>query len=152
MQSFARSTICTKCFLKFCQLLAYFIVIPDGKKLFRKKSVFDNHSSKNISLFFSSTPSTSASTSPRALRETSNSQATNRPSNCRITRSARRSMQQDPSTSPVTADAPAEFAVFSPTSKKGKCKGIPRDDQYYWQYFQIFFFLLIFFFYRKLRK
>nr|XP_023030070.1 protein wings apart-like [Leptinotarsa decemlineata] len=55
----------------------------------------------------SSTPSTSNTTSPRALRDTS------RPSNCRITRSARRSMQQDPSSSPATADTPAEFSLFT---------------------------------------
>lgn len=54
----------------------------------------------------SSTPSTSTVTSPRALRETS------RPANCRITRSARRSMQQDPSSSPATADTPGEFSLF----------------------------------------
>ncbi|XP_060527171.1 protein wings apart-like isoform X2 [Cylas formicarius] len=52
------------------------------------------------------TPSTS--TSPRALRESSS-----RPTNCRITRSARRSMQQDPSGSPATADTPAELSMFS---------------------------------------
>lgn len=55
----------------------------------------------------SSTPSTSTVTSPRALRETS------RPANCRITRSARRSMQQDPSSSPATADTPGEFSLFT---------------------------------------
>ncbi|KAJ8920468.1 hypothetical protein NQ315_005336 [Exocentrus adspersus] len=55
----------------------------------------------------SSTPSTSSGTSPRALRETS------RPTNCRITRSARRSMQQDPSSSPATADTPGEFSLFT---------------------------------------
>ncbi|XP_056640282.1 protein wings apart-like isoform X1 [Diorhabda sublineata] len=55
----------------------------------------------------SSTPSTSNAASPRALRETS------RPTNCRITRSARRSMQQDPSSSPATADTPGEFSLFT---------------------------------------
>ncbi|KAJ8954985.1 hypothetical protein NQ318_000416 [Aromia moschata] len=54
----------------------------------------------------SSTPSTSNVTSPRALRDTT------RPTNCRITRSARRSMQQDPSSSPATADTPGEFSLF----------------------------------------
>lgn len=55
----------------------------------------------------SSTPSTSTVTSPRALRDSS------RPANCRITRSARRSMQQDPSSSPATADTPGEFSMFT---------------------------------------
>lgn len=55
----------------------------------------------------SSTPSTSTVTSPRALRDSS------RPANCRITRSARRSMQQDPSSSPATADTPGEFSLFT---------------------------------------
>ncbi|KAJ8935942.1 hypothetical protein NQ314_012564 [Rhamnusium bicolor] len=54
----------------------------------------------------SSTPSTSNVTSPRALKDTT------RPTNCRITRSARRSMQQDPSSSPATADTPGEFSLF----------------------------------------
>ncbi|XP_072385694.1 uncharacterized protein [Diabrotica undecimpunctata] len=60
----------------------------------------------------SSTPSTSNAASPRSIRETS------RPTNCRITRSARRSMQQDPSSSPATADTPAEFSLFTS----------PKDD------------------------
>ncbi|XP_049821010.1 protein wings apart-like isoform X3 [Aethina tumida] len=51
----------------------------------------------------SSTPSTSTSPGRRASSETP------RPANCRITRSARRSMQQDPSSSPATADTPSEF-------------------------------------------
>lgn len=55
----------------------------------------------------SSTPSTSTVTSPRAPRDSS------RPANCRITRSARRSMQQDPSSSPATADTPGEFSLFT---------------------------------------
>ncbi|CAG9861158.1 unnamed protein product [Phyllotreta striolata] len=55
----------------------------------------------------SSTPSTSNATSPRSLRDTT------RPSNCRITRSARRSMQQDPSSSPAMADTPSEFSLFT---------------------------------------
>lgn len=55
----------------------------------------------------SSTPSTSTVTSPRALKDSS------RPANCRITRSARRSMQQDPSSSPATADTPGEFSLFT---------------------------------------
>lgn len=55
----------------------------------------------------SSTPSTSTVTSPRAPRDSS------RPTNCRITRSARRSMQQDPSSSPATADTPGEFSLFT---------------------------------------
>lgn len=55
----------------------------------------------------SSTPSTSTGTSPRAPRDSS------RPTNCRITRSARRSMQQDPSSSPATADTPGEFSLFT---------------------------------------
>ncbi|XP_030760465.1 protein wings apart-like isoform X2 [Sitophilus oryzae] len=61
----------------------------------------------------SSTPSTSATTSPRALRESSNSQTDNKPPTRRITRSARRSMQMDPSSSPVTADTPSEFSLFT---------------------------------------
>ncbi|KAL1517157.1 hypothetical protein ABEB36_000956 [Hypothenemus hampei] len=75
-----------------------------------------------------SSPSSSTSmSSPRALRETSNSQpqqqtTSPRPSNCRITRSARRSMQMDPNSSPVTADTPAELNMF-PTSKKDTVKG-----------------------------
>ncbi|XP_064212181.1 protein wings apart-like isoform X2 [Tribolium castaneum] len=56
----------------------------------------------------SSTPSTSNATSPRALRDTAQ-----RSPNCRITRSARRSMQQDPSSSPATADTPTEFSLFT---------------------------------------
>ncbi|RZC32744.1 wings apart-like [Asbolus verrucosus] len=56
----------------------------------------------------SSTPSTSNATSPRALRDTAQ-----RSPNCRITRSARRSMQQDPSSSPATADTPGEFSLFT---------------------------------------
>ncbi|ENN72682.1 hypothetical protein YQE_10779, partial [Dendroctonus ponderosae] len=67
------------------------------------------------------TPNTtpkSASTSPRALRETSNSQTSPRPSNCRITRSARRSMQMDPSSSPVSSDTASEFTMFI-GSRKG---------------------------------
>lgn len=56
----------------------------------------------------SSTPSTSNTTSPRALRDTAQ-----RSPNCRITRSARRSMQQDPSSSPATADTPTEFSLFT---------------------------------------
>ncbi|XP_066246092.1 protein wings apart-like isoform X2 [Euwallacea similis] len=72
------------------------------------------------------TPSNAASTSPmrspRALRENSNSQPQTtppRPSNCRITRSARRSMQMDPSTSPATAEAPSELTVFPAAKKDG---------------------------------
>lgn len=67
----------------------------------------------------SSTPSTSTVTSPRALRDNV------RPTNCRITRSARRSMQQDPSSSPATADTPSEFSLF--TSPK---KDIDLSPQY----------------------
>uniref|UniRef100_A0AAR5Q3I4 WAPL domain-containing protein n=1 Tax=Dendroctonus ponderosae TaxID=77166 RepID=A0AAR5Q3I4_DENPD len=67
------------------------------------------------------TPNTtpkSASTSPRALRETSNSQTSPRPSNCRITRSARRSMQMDPSSSPVSSDTASEFTMFIGSRKE----------------------------------
>lgn len=56
----------------------------------------------------SSTPSTSNATSPRALRDT-----VQRSPSCRITRSARRSMQQDPDSSPATADTPSEFSLFT---------------------------------------
>lgn len=58
----------------------------------------------------SSTPSTS--TSPRALRDHPKS-----PGPVRITRSTRRSMQQDPSCSPATADTPGEFSLFSSPKK-----------------------------------
>lgn len=58
----------------------------------------------------SSTPSTS--TSPRALREHPKS-----PGPVRITRSTRRSMQQDPNSSPATADTPGEFSLFSSPKK-----------------------------------
>ncbi|XP_066149366.1 protein wings apart-like isoform X5 [Euwallacea fornicatus] len=69
-----------------------------------------------------STASTSPTRSPRALRENSNSQPQTtppRPSNCRITRSARRSMQMDPSTSPAAADTPSELTVFPAAKKDG---------------------------------
>lgn len=63
----------------------------------------------------SSTPSTSTVTSPRNPQ---------RSPNARITRSARRSMQQDPSCSPAMADTPGEFSLFT-SPKKGKiCFGI----------------------------
>lgn len=58
----------------------------------------------------SSTPSTS--TSPRAIRDQPKS-----PGPVRITRSTRRSMQQDPSCSPATADTPGEFSLFSSPKK-----------------------------------
>lgn len=58
----------------------------------------------------SSTPSTSAS--PRALRDHPKS-----PGPVRITRSTRRSMQQDPNSSPATADTPSEFSLFSSPKK-----------------------------------
>lgn len=62
----------------------------------------------------SSTPSTSTITSPRAKDNVQRS-----PGNIRITRSARRSMQQDPSSSPATADTPADtFASLFTSPKK----------------------------------
>nr|CAH7734755.1 unnamed protein product [Callosobruchus chinensis] len=63
----------------------------------------------------SSTPTSSNATSPRAAKDTA------RPANCRITRSARRSMQQDnPGSSPATADTPGEFSLFlSPRETEG---------------------------------
>ncbi|XP_018328573.1 wings apart-like protein homolog isoform X2 [Agrilus planipennis] len=57
-----------------------------------------------------STPSTSAVTSPRSTSQKS-------PGSIRVTRSTRRSMQQDPSSSPATADTPADTfgsLIFSP--------------------------------------
>lgn len=59
----------------------------------------------------SSTPSTS--TSPRTRRDSQSKS----PSHGRITRSTRRSMQQDPSSSPATADTPGEFSLFSSPKK-----------------------------------
>lgn len=59
----------------------------------------------------SSTPSTS--TSPRTRRDS----ISKSPSHGRITRSTRRSMQQDPSSSPATADTPGEFSLFSSPKK-----------------------------------
>ncbi|CAG9766779.1 unnamed protein product [Ceutorhynchus assimilis] len=68
---------------------------------------------------------TPVSASPHTLCETSNPQTTPpRPSNCRITRSARRSMQMDPDSSPATADTPGEFTLFGASSKKD----IPETD------------------------
>ncbi|XP_017775345.1 PREDICTED: protein wings apart-like [Nicrophorus vespilloides] len=55
-------------------------------------------------------PSTSTVTSPRALRDSSQKS----PSHGRITRSTRRSMQQDPSSSPATADTAIDsFSLFT---------------------------------------
>ncbi|KAK9737362.1 Wings apart-like protein regulation of heterochromatin [Popillia japonica] len=60
----------------------------------------------------SSTPSTS--TSPRTLRDT----AQKSPSHMRITRSTRRSMQQDPNSSPATGDTAGEsFSSFTSPKK-----------------------------------
>lgn len=56
----------------------------------------------------SSTPSTSTVTSPRAVQ---------RSPNARITRSTRRSMQQDPNSSPAMADTPGEFSLFTSPKK-----------------------------------
>lgn len=68
----------------------------------------------------SSTPSTS--TSPRSLRDTSQRS----PGHMRITRSTRRSMQQDPSSSPATGDTAGDtFSSF--TSPK---KDIELSPQY----------------------
>ncbi|KAF5307357.1 hypothetical protein FQR65_LT07074 [Abscondita terminalis] len=63
----------------------------------------------------SSTPSTSAITSPRASKDTPQRS----PGNIRITRSARRSMQSDPNSSPATADTPGDtFAALFTSPKK----------------------------------
>lgn len=72
----------------------------------------------------SSTPSTSAITSPRATKDTSitttaSTTPQRKPGNIRITRSARRSMQQDPGSSPATADTPGEtFSALFTSPKK----------------------------------
>ncbi|XP_050293417.1 protein wings apart-like [Anthonomus grandis grandis] len=88
----------------------------------KSQLVSDTEESERTATPASNTSSKSSSTSPRALRESSsNSQPPQttppRPSNCRITRSARRSMQMDPSSSPATADTPAEFTL-TPSSKR----------------------------------
>lgn len=63
----------------------------------------------------SSTPSTSAITSPRSAKDTT----ARLPGNIRITRSARRSMQSDPNTSPAAADTPGDtFSALFTSPKK----------------------------------
>uniref|UniRef100_A0A1Y1KXN4 WAPL domain-containing protein n=1 Tax=Photinus pyralis TaxID=7054 RepID=A0A1Y1KXN4_PHOPY len=63
----------------------------------------------------SSTPSTSTITSPRSAKDTT----ARVPGNIRITRSARRSMQSDPNTSPATADTPGDtFSALFTSPKK----------------------------------
>ncbi|XP_044757643.1 protein wings apart-like [Coccinella septempunctata] len=79
---------------------------PIVLRIFRGKSqlLSDTEESETTSI----PSSTSNATSPRALRDLSQPQVQRSP-NCRITRSARRSMQQD---SPNTADTPGEFSLF----------------------------------------
>ncbi|KAF5289501.1 hypothetical protein FQA39_LY15056 [Lamprigera yunnana] len=71
----------------------------------------------------SSTPSTSAITSPHSSKD-----STQRlPGNIRITRSARRSMQSDPNSSPATADTPGDTFTALFTSPK---KDLDLSPQY----------------------
>lgn len=70
----------------------------------------------------SSTPSTSNVTSPRALKE--NPQ---RSPSARITRSTRRSMQQDPHNSPAKADTPTEFSLFTSPKNDLSPQYIPAE-------------------------
>ncbi|KAL3278190.1 hypothetical protein HHI36_013529 [Cryptolaemus montrouzieri] len=84
----------------------------DGKppivlRIFRGKSQLVSDTEETES---TPTPSSTSSnaTSPRALRDLPQPQVQRSP-NCRITRSARRSMQQD---SPATADTAGEFSLF----------------------------------------
>ncbi|KAK4881055.1 hypothetical protein RN001_004374 [Aquatica leii] len=71
----------------------------------------------------SSTPSTSAITSPHASKDTPQRS----PGNIRITRSARRSMQSDPNSSPATADTPGDTFTALFTSPK---KDLDLSPQY----------------------
>lgn len=70
----------------------------------------------------SSTPSTSNVTSPRTLRD--NPQ---RSPNARITRSTRRSMQQDLNNSPAKADTPGEFSLFTSPKNDLSPQYIPAE-------------------------
>lgn len=70
----------------------------------------------------SSTPSTSNVTSPRTVRD--NPQ---RSPNARITRSTRRSMQQDLNNSPAKADTPSEFSLFTSPKNDLSPQYIPAE-------------------------
>lgn len=70
----------------------------------------------------SSIYSTSSVTSPRTLRE--NPQ---RSPSARITRSTRRSMQQDPNSSPAKADTPGEFSLFTSPKNDLSPQYIPAE-------------------------